>query len=119
VPFTHVTQGAVAASELRPGHRFVACTMLGHRGFNDVMTFAELVPPTSTQPGHASIAKSGRFVLGSVALSVTPHDGGSEVRWDQEFGLARVPEPLNAVAAWGARAGYSLVLRRLLRHAAP
>jgi hypothetical protein len=88
-------------------------------GFNDVMTFEELAPPTATTPGHASIAKSGRFVLGSVAVTVTPHDGGSEVRWSQEFGLARLPEPLNTVAAWGARAGYSLVLRRLLRHAAP
>jgi hypothetical protein len=124
VPFTHVTQGAVAASELRPGHRFVACTMVGHPrfrrvGFNDVMTFEELVPPTASRSGHASIAKSGRFVLGSVAVTVTPHDGGSEVRWSQEFALSGLPELLNAVAAWGARAGYSLVLRRLLRHPVP
>ena len=116
VPFTHVTQGAVAASELRPGHRFVACTMLGHRGFNDVMTFEELAPPTTSQPGHASIAKSGRFVLGSVAVTVSPHDGGSEVRWSQEFALSGFPELLNTLAAFGARLGYRAVLKRLLRH---
>jgi hypothetical protein len=126
VPFTHITQGAVAASELRPGHRFVACTMIGRigfrgrrLGFNDVMTFDELAPPTATAPGHASIAKSGRLILGSVAVTVSPHDGGSEVRWAQTFGLSRFPAPLNAIAIWGARAGYRAVLRRLLRHAVP
>ena len=128
VPFTHIIEGAVPASELRPGHRFVACTRLGsgrvegwfgfrrRLAFNDVMTFEEITPPTRFSPGHASIAKSGRFVLGSVAVTVSPRDGGSEVRWAQEFGLGRFGEPVTTVAAWAARAGYRAILRRLLRH---
>lgn len=123
VPFTHITQGAVAASEVRPGHRFVACTMVRRAGFNDVMTFEELTPPTTTAPGHASIAKSGRLILGSIDLTVNPGrqrtTAGSTVRWTQDFGLGRFPAPVRFAAFVAARLGYRAMLGRLLRHPAP
>jgi hypothetical protein len=115
IPFTRVTEGMVPASGLRPGHRFVACTMVGRYGFDDVMTFEALEPPAGTAPGRARIVKGGRLVHGAVELTVTPHDGGASVRWQQDFGVGRLDGPLLAVVAFGARLGYRAVLRRLLR----
>lgn len=122
IPFTHITEGMVPAAELRPGHRFVACTMLpgvgfrGRRlGFNDVMTVEEVEPPTSAAEGHARIAKSGKLIHGGVMVSVTPRASGSTVRWVQDFGLARFPAAVGRAAAWIAPRAYRSALRRLLR----
>lgn len=115
IPFTRIRQGMVPADELRPGHRFIACTMLGRVGFDDHMTVEEIEPPMGTSPGRARIAKTGRLVLGTVALTVAAHDGGSTVRWSQDFGLAR----FGRVAAWAAGLAapflYRSTLKRLLR----
>ncbi|WP_415854271.1 hypothetical protein [Sinomonas sp. G460-2] len=122
IPFTHITEGMVAADELRPGHRFVACTMLGgvgfrgrRLGFNDVMTVEEIEPPTGATGGHARIVKSGKLIAGGVMVSVTPRASGSTVRWVQDFGLARFPAAVGRAASWIAPFAYRSALRRLLR----
>ena len=113
-PLTRMTSGAVAARDLLVGHRFVARTGLGPWGFDDVMTVAEIAPPTAGAPGHTRIVKSGRVIRGQVVVTVTPHDGGSSVRWEQDFALGRLGGPLGRLAAGGARFAYGNALRRLL-----
>ncbi|WP_422934326.1 hypothetical protein [Sinomonas sp. P47F7] len=122
IPFTHITEGMAAADELRPGHRFVACTMLGgvgfrgrRLGFDDVMTVEEIVPPAAAQEGHARIVKSGKLIAGGVMVSVTPRASGSTVRWVQDFGLARFPDAVGRAASWVAPFAYRATLKRLLR----
>jgi hypothetical protein len=115
VPFTRVTEGMVSAAELRPGHRFVACTMVGRYGFDDVMVVESVEPPSGARPGHARIVKGGKLVRGAIELTVSAHDGGAAVRWQQDFGLGRLGGPPLAAVAFGARLGYRAVLRRLLR----
>ena len=126
VPFTHITRGMASAEELTPGHEFVACTMVGNvgfrgrrLGFNDVMTVEDLTPPEGSRPGHARIVKSGRLVLGSIDVAVTPGrertTTGSTIRWRQDFALGRFPAPVRFAAFVAARFGYRATLRRLLR----
>lgn len=115
VPFTRITEGMVSAAELRPGHRFVACTMVGRYGFDDVMVVESVEPPSGVRPGHARIVKGGKLVRGAIELTVSAHDGGAAVRWQQDFGVGRLGGPLLAAAVLGARLGYRTVLRRLLR----
>ncbi|WP_413248699.1 hypothetical protein [Sinomonas flava] len=115
VPFTRVTEGMVSAAELLPGHRFVACTMVGRYGFDDVMVVESVEPPSGVRPGHARIVKGGKLVRGAIELTVSAHDGGAAVRWQQDFGLGRLGGPALAAAAFGARLGYRAVLQRLLR----
>ena len=114
VPFTRVTEGMVSAAELRPGHRFVACTMVGRYGFDDVMVVESVEAPSGDRPGRARIVKGGRLVHGAIELTVSAHDGGAAVRWRQDFGVGRLSGPLLAAVAFGARLGYRTVLRRLL-----
>ncbi|WP_077491085.1 SRPBCC family protein [Sinomonas mesophila] len=113
-PLTRITVGAVAARELRAGHRFVAHTALGAVGFDDVMTVAEVSPPEGSVPGRARIVKSGRVIRGEVVITVSAHDGGSIVRWEQDFALGRLGGPLGRLAARAARLAYRRALRRLL-----
>ena len=113
-PLTSMTSGAVAARDLRAGHRFVARTGLGPIGFDDVMTVAEIAPPAVGAPGRARIVKSGRVIRGQVVVTVAPHDGGSSVRWEQDFSLGRLGGPLGRLAAGAARFAYGFALRRLL-----
>lgn len=134
VPFTRITRGMVPAAELRPGHEFVACTMVGRLGFrgrrlgfNDVMTFEDVEPPDGDRPGRARIVKSGKLVRGSIEVTVSPGRAGgggrgakrtttgSTVRWIQDFGLARFPAVVGLAAFALARIGYPATLRRLLR----
>lgn len=115
IPFTHITQGLASADELHPGHLFTACTMLGRVGFNDVMTVEAIAPPAGASPGRARIVKSGRLVLGSIDVTVSAHDGGSTVRWVQDFGLGRFVRPVGWAAAVAAPVLYRTMLRRLLR----
>ncbi|KHL04028.1 hypothetical protein [Sinomonas humi] len=134
IPFTHIIEGLASADELRPGHRFVACTLLtrvGFRGrllgFNDVMTFEEIEPPEEAHAGHARIVKSGKLVRGSIEVTVSPGRGdgagrnenrptpGSTVRWSQDFGLARFPGIVGLAAFAVAGPAYWVTLKRLLR----
>ena len=118
-PLTRITVGAVPAGNLRPGHRFIARTALGRVGFDDVMTVAEVSPPAAGMPGRARIVKSGRVIRGEVVITVTPKDrlapdGGSTVRWDQDFALGPLSGPLGRLAASVARLAYRSALHRLL-----
>ncbi|WP_138444385.1 hypothetical protein [Sinomonas susongensis] len=133
VPFTHITRGMVPAAELRPGHEFVACTMVGRvgfrgrrLGFDDVMTFEDVERPDGERPGRARIVKSGKLVRGRIEVTVSPGraggagraertTAGSTVRWVQDFGLARFPAVVGLAAFAIARIGYPATLRRLLR----
>jgi hypothetical protein len=137
VPFTRITRGMVAASELRPGHEFVACTMLGRLGFrgrrlgfDDVMTVEDIEPPDGGRAGRARIVKSGKLVRGSIDVTVSPGRAsggrgvsrlgkrtttGSTIRWRQDFGLARFPAVVGLAAFAVARLGYPATIRRLLR----
>ncbi|GAB3277562.1 hypothetical protein GCM10027449_17240 [Sinomonas notoginsengisoli] len=115
IPFTRITSGLAGAHELRPGHSFTACTMLGRVGFDDVMTVESITPPNGRSPGTARIVKSGRLVLGSIDLNVAAHDGGSTIRWSQDFALGRLWRPLRWAAGLVAPVFYRTVLRRLLR----
>ncbi|GAB4098310.1 SRPBCC family protein [Sinomonas halotolerans] len=114
-PLTRLTEGADGARDLRPGHRFVARTAVGPVGFDDVMTVAEVAPPASGAPGRARIVKSGQVIRGEVRLTVSAHDGGSSVRWEQDFALGRLGGPLGRLAAAAARLAYGRALRALLR----
>ncbi|BCT77604.1 hypothetical protein SCMU_34460 [Sinomonas cyclohexanicum] len=115
IPFTRVTSGLASAAELRPGHRFTACTMFGRVGFDDEMVIESIAPPSGTSPGHARIVKTGRFVLGAVELTVSVHDGGSSLRWSQDFALGRLARPVRWAAGLVAPVLYRTMLRRLLR----
>ncbi|MDQ4502515.1 hypothetical protein [Sinomonas sp. ASV322] len=129
IPFTHIVEGIASADELRPGHRFVACTMIdgvrfrGRRlGFFDVMTIEEISPPSADAPGHARIVKSGKLIRGSVEVTVSPSRAGastaagaSTILWAQEFGLARFPRVIGAIAQQVAPVAYRSMLKRLLR----
>lgn len=115
IPFTRVTAGLAPAAELRPGHRFTACTMFGRVGFDDSMVIESISAPSGTAPGHARIVKTGRFVLGAVELTVSAHDGGSTLRWSQDFALGRLARPVRWAAALVAPVFYRATLRRLLR----
>ena len=122
IPFTHIIEGLASADELRPGHRFVACTKIrgvGFRGrllgFNDVMTIEELERPTGASAGHARIVKSGKLIRGAVTVAVSPRGSGSTVRWSQDFGLARFGALVGLAASWVAPLAYRATLRRLLR----
>ncbi|GHG51471.1 hypothetical protein GCM10012320_20780 [Sinomonas cellulolyticus] len=115
IPFTRITSGLASADELRPGHEFTACTMVGRVGFDDVMRVESLTPPSGATAGHARIVKTGRLVLGAVELTVSAHDGGSTVRWEQDFGLGRLVRPARWAAELAAPLLYGTTLRRLLR----
>jgi hypothetical protein len=116
IPFTRITQGLATADELHPGHIFTACTMIGRMGFNDVMTVESISPPAGAAPGRARIVKSGPLVLGAVDLTVSAHDGGSTVRWSQDFGVGRFAPTASWVAGTMAPLLYRPLLKRLLRH---
>ena len=113
-PLTRMTSGAVAPRDGGAAHRFVAHTGLGPLGFDDVMTIAEVAPPAAGAPGRARIVKSGRVIRGQVTVTVAAHDGGSSVRWEQDFALGRLGGALGRLAAGGARFAYGYALRRLL-----
>ena len=115
IPFTRITQGLASADELHAGHLFTACTMVGRVGFNDVMVVESISPPSDGTPGRARIAKTGRLVLGSIDVTVSAHDGGSTVRWEQDFGVGRFGRPVGWVAGLVAPRLYRTMLKRLLR----
>ncbi|MDO5500225.1 MAG: hypothetical protein Q4F67_11170 [Propionibacteriaceae bacterium] len=108
IPLT-VVRGDVTAG-------FTARTGVGPVRVDDSMVVEEHAPPVATGPGVWRIRKTGRWIGGTIDLTVAPAgDGASIVCWHQHItvrGLSRVADPIVTAVA---RRAYRLVLRRLLR----
>lgn len=97
VPLTRVTPTADG---------LCARTSLGPLGFDDPMRIVGWRPPTSERAGECELLKTGRVFHGWALLTVTAHEGGSQVRWQESARIGprwfraltgRVQDPLATV----------------------
>jgi hypothetical protein len=121
--FVPLTRVWVTRGDGGAGTRFTGRTGIGPLAFDDPMEVVSSHPPVpygaegGPRDGVAEVTKLGRVVLGSALVVVRPlPDGGSRVEWSEDVAVApvrltRAVEPLLALLG---RAGFSLVLRRML-----
>lgn len=111
IPFTRVGRVGAGGPKLQEmGDRFVARTQVGRWGFDDAMIVREWTPPR-----RAVIDKVGSPLRGRIEVSLAATAGGTVVRWRQTYGAVGVPQAAARLARPIVRAGYAVVLRRLLR----
>jgi hypothetical protein len=106
VPLTRVR--VLTASPVGVGARFVGRTGVGPVAFDDPMEVTEWSPPTGGSPGHCTVVKSGRVVLGTARLDVTPRsDGGCRVTWTYDVDVApvRLTRPFSRLVGLAAASG--------------
>lgn len=95
------------------GQRFVGRTHLGPVGFDDVMVIEEHRRPEPGVPGRCRIRKTGRWVLGTIDLTVEDADPAIVV-WTQDIRIRWISQVADPVVTAVARIAYRTMLRRLL-----
>lgn len=112
IPLTTVRHEGV----LGAGRTFVARTGLGRIGFDDQMVVDEFRPPGPETPGRCRIRKTGRWVLGTIDLSVSGDANHAVVLWTQDIRIRWISRVADPVVTAVARVAYRTMLRRLLAH---
>lgn len=112
IPLTTVRHdGALGA-----GRAFVARTALGPLRIDDPMVVDEFRRPRVEAPGRCRIRKTGRWVLGTIDLTVTGDAHHAVVTWTQDIQVRWISRVADPVVTAVARVAYRTMLRRLLAH---
>lgn len=112
IPFTTVRHDGL----LGVGRTFVGRTGLGPVSFDDTMVIDEFRRPAPGVPGRCRIRKTGRWVLGTIDLTVTEAADHAVVIWAQDIRLPGVSRVADPVVTEVARVAYRTMLGRLLAH---